>query len=445
MPNHAQVIVVGAGISGLVAANLLHERGADVLVVEANDRVGGRTSTTAMGRGTFDLGGQWLGPKHRRMKALCDKFGLETFPTHDTGRKVLVVGEKRSTYKGTIPTLAPHKLALIQLGLWTVDRLAKDISTLSPWSSPRASEWDGMTVETWKNKLLPSQDVRDILEAAIRVIFGASSSEISMLHFLYYVAQAGGLMPLVEIKNGLQETRFVKGAQSVSLALADRLQNRVHLSSPARRISTHGKSVTVETDKGHFSGDHVIVAVPPTIAARIEYQPALPNLRDELMQRFPMGGTLKCHALYKRAFWREAGLSGEAVLTKGPVSVVFDNTSHDGAQPALIAFCVGPGARELGALPELERKRRVLDILSTCFGPDAQNPELYIDKDWSAEPWTRGCPTSFLPPGVFTTFGKALREPVGNLHWAGTETAREYTGYMEGACEAAERAVSEIT
>lgn len=444
MSKNAQVIVVGAGISGLQTAALLRERGAEVTVLEAADRVGGRTWSTPMGKGTFDLGGQWLGPKHRRMAALCAKHGLATFPTYETGRKVLIVGDKRTTYKGTIPTIAPHKLALIQLALWQVDRLAAKVPAAEPWTAAEARAWDAETVESWKQRMLPSEDVRDILEAAIRVIFGASSAEISMLHFLYYVRQAGGLMPLVEIKNGLQETRFVGGAQAVSKALAEGLGDRLHVSAAARRIVQSGGGVSVETDKGVFHGDRVVVAAAPAIAARIDYRPGLPGLRDELMQRFPMGGTLKSHCLYERAFWREAGLSGEAVLTKGPVSVVFDNTSHDGAQPSLVTFAVGPGARELGALPESERRRRIIEVLVRCFGPEALAPTLYVDKDWSAEPWARGCPTGFLPPGVFTTFGKALREPVDRIHWAGTETAREYTGYMEGACEAAERVVAEL-
>lgn len=445
MSRNASVIVVGAGLAGLQTATLLRERGADVTVVEAAERVGGRTSSRPMGKATFDLGGQWLGPKHRRMFALVAKHGLGTFPTFDTGKKVLVIGERRSTYKGTIPTIAPHKLAMLQIALWQIDKLALQVPAEDPWTAKDAAEWDGTTVESWKRRMIPSEDVRGILDAALRVIFGSEAAELSMLHFLYYVRQAGGLMPLVEIRGGLQETRFVQGAQSVSLALAAALGDRVHLSAPARRIAQTPSGVTVTTDAGAFHGDRVVVAVAPAIAGRIAFEPGLPGLRDELTQRFPMGGTLKSHLLYERAFWRDAGLSGEAVLTKGPVSVVFDNTSHDGAQPALVAFAVGRGARELGALPEAERRRRVIDVLVRCFGPEALAPVMYVDKDWSADPWVRGCPTGIVPPGVLTVFGPALRTPVDRIHWAGTETAREFTGYMEGAVESAERVADEIT
>lgn len=438
------VIVVGAGLAGLSTARILHRQGIEVTVLEASDRVGGRTSSTPFGKATIDLGGQWIGPGQKRMEALVRELGIRTFPTYDQGRKVLVVGGRRTTYKGTIPSLLPHKLALLQMTLWRVDWMAKSVPPHDPWSAPNAALWDSMTLETWKRSAVPSAEVRGIFDAAIRVVFGSEAGELSLLHFLYYVRQAGGLMALVEVKGGLQETRLVGGAQSVSNALAAALPDGVRLGSPARRIVQTEAGVVVHTDSATFSADRVVVSVPPALAARIAFEPGLPPARDELMQRFPMGATLKCHALYDRPFWRDAGLSGEAVLTEGPISVVFDNTSHDGAQPALVAFVVGKAARELGRLPEPERKARVLDVLTLCFGPEAASPAHYVDKDWSADPWARGCPTGIAVPGALTTFGTALRAPVGHIFWAGTETAREYTGYMEGALESAERAAAEV-
>lgn len=444
MSPRVSVLVVGAGLAGLQTAHLLHRRGVDVAVLEASDRVGGRTSSQPLGKATFDLGGQWIGPTHRRMAALVAEHGIQTFPTFDTGRKVLLIDQKRLTYAGTIPSLLPHKLVLMQAALWRIDWMAREVPPHAPWTAPRAAAWDAMTVETWKLRAIPSREVRGIFDAAIRVVFGAEPAELSLLHFLYYVRLAGGLMPLLEIRGGFQETRFVHGAQSLALALAAALPGRVHLTSPARRITQSAAGVTIATDAATFQARRAVITTPPAMAARIHYEPGLPALRDELMQRFPMGGTLKCHILYDRPFWRAAGLSGEAVLTRGPVSVVFDNTSHDGAQPALVAFCVGRAARELGQLPEAARRAAVLTVLTRCFGPEAASPTLYTDKDWSADPWARGCPTGILPPGAMTTFGPALRAATGHLHWAGTETARECTGFMEGALESAERAAAEV-
>ena len=440
----ADFIVVGGGLAGLAAARDLTAAGASVVVLEARDRVGGRTETIPIGRGTFDLGGQWLGPTQHRMLKLVGELGLETFPTYDAGRKVLMIGDRRSTYSGTIPKMSPLKLIAIQRALMRMGSMAKRIRIDRPWESPHASRLDGMSVETWKLRNLPQRATRGAFDVAIRTIFGAEPAEVSLLYALWYAAAAGGFMPLIEVTDGAQETRFVDGAQTVSLRLGAVLGSSLVLGAPARRIAQDGEGVTVSTDAGSFRARRVIVAVPPALAGRITYDPPLPSLRDELCQRHPMGATLKAHALYDTAFWRDAGLSGEVVFTDArPVSVAFDSSSHDGAQPALVAFVVGKQARDLGAQPEEERKRAIVGALARAFGPGALEPAAYLDRDWSAEVWTRGCPTGFMPPGVLTTFGPALREPVGRIHWAGTETATEWAGYMEGAVASGERAAGE--
>jgi monoamine oxidase len=438
----ADVAVVGAGLAGLAAARDLAAGGASVVVLEARDRVGGRRESVPLGDGIFDLGGQWLGPTQHRMLKLVGDLGLETFPTYDLGRKILMVGDRRSTYKGTIPKMSPLKLIAIQRSLMKMESLAKRVRT--DRESPNASRLDGTSVETWKLRNLPQRATRGTFDVAIRTIFGAEPAEVSLLYALWYAAAAGGFMPLVEVTNGAQETRFVTGSQQVSLRLAEPFGRELILNAAARRVVQDPEGVTVESDAGTHRARRVIVAVPPTLAGRIAYDPPLPALRDELSQRYPMGATLKAHALYDRAFWRESGLSGEVVFADArPVSVAFDNSTHDGAQPALVAFVVGRQARQIGALPENERRRAVLDALATAFGSHVLDPVAYVDRDWSAEPWTRGCPTGFMPPGVLTTFGPALREPVGRIHWAGTETATEWAGYMEGAVQSGERAARE--
>ena len=440
----ADVAVVGAGISGLSAARAVTAGGASAVVLEARDRVGGRTESVPLGKGTFDLGGQWLGPTQHRMLKLVGDLGIETFPTYDDGRKILMVGDRRSMYKGTVPKMSPLKLLAMQRALMKMESLARRIRTDRPWESPHAARLDATSVETWKRRNLPQRATRGTFDVAIRTIFGAEPAEVSLLYALWYAAAAGGFMPLVEVTNGAQETRFVGGSQDVSLRLGATLGTNLIMGSAARRIAQDGEGVTVETDAGAYRARRVIVAVPPTLAGRIAYDPPLPALRDELSQRYPMGATLKVHALYDRAFWREGGLSGEVVFTDArPVSVAFDNSSYDGAQPALVAFVVGRQARLLGPLTEDVRRRSVLDALARAFGKEALEPVTYVEKDWSAEPWTRGCPTGFMPPGVLTTFGPALREPVGRIHWAGTEVATEWAGYMEGAVESGERAARE--
>jgi monoamine oxidase len=266
-----------------------------------------------------------------------------------------------------------------------------------------------------------------------------------MLHFLGYLRGGGGLMPLISIEGGAQQDRFVEGAQAVSLRMAEALGARVRLSAPARRIAQDAEGVTVGTDAGDLRARRVIVAIPPPLCARIAFDPPLPGARDLLVQRASMGNTVKCHALYERPFWRARGLSGEVVSdAAAPLTVVFDNCSHDGSVAALLGFVVGRAAYGWSNRPEAARRQVVIEALARYFGPEALHPVAYVEQDWAEEPWTRGCPTANFGPGALTALGGGLRASVGRIHWAGTETAREWAGFMEGALEAGARAADEV-
>ena len=431
-------------MSGLACARALQDRGAKVVVLEARDRVGGRTLSRRFGPATFDLGGQWLGAHQPRLAALAGELGVKTFRTFDTGKKVLDVAGRTSTYSGTIPTLAPWALLDLQQALFRAERLARGVKPASPLAADRALERDGMSLGEWMRTAMHTQVAREVLATGIRVVFGAEPDELSLLWVLRYAAAAGNLMRLVEIPNGAQEMRFVEGAQSLSIRLAEKLGDSVKLNTPVRSIEDKAGGVTVTTDGGRFDARFAVIAVPPALAGRIAFSPPLPAPRDQLLQRFPMGATVKVLAVYDRAFWRDRGLSGEVVFTRGPVSVVFDNTSADGEVPCLVAFLVGDPARRWSLKPEAARRREVLDALVTAFGPEASRPVEVAEQDWSTEPWTRGCPVSNLAAGVMRGVGGLLREPVGHIHWAGTETADEWTGYLEGAIEAGRRAANEV-
>lgn len=438
------VIVVGGGLGGLTTARSLEDGGASVLVLEARDRVGGRTVNKRVGKADFDLGGQWLGPTQDRVYALARRLGIATFPTHGAGRKVMEVRGRVGTYKGTIPTLALHKLLLLQRAISSIERLAKTVPADTPWTAKRADIWDAMTLEDWKRRHVPSRDVRDTVDVAIRAVFGAEAAELSMLHFLMYLRSGGGMMKLVEVEGGAQQDRFVGGSWLMSAGLARELGERVRLSTPVAEIAQDGDGVTVRTAGGEsLRAKRVVVAVPPALAGRIRYAPALPGARAGLTQRWPMGAITKAIIAYDRPFWRERGFSGEAVSTTGPVTLTFDNCTSDGAQPALLAFICGTAARRLSGQPD-ERRRLVLEALVRWFGPDARDPVDYVDLDWGAEEWTGGCPTGFASPGTLTALGLALRDPVGRIHFAGTETATVWTGYLEGAIESGERTAREV-
>jgi monoamine oxidase len=411
--------------------------------VEARARVGGRTLSRNIGAGRFDLGGQWMGPTQDRLAALADELGVATFPTHHQGTKILDLDGRMTTYTGHIPSLPAHALADLQKGLWALAAASRLVPLAAPERARAALRLDRTSVETLKRRVLWTRSVRALFDVAVQVVFGAEPAEISLLHFLFYTRAGGGLMNLVEIEHGAQRTRFVEGAQELSLRLGERLGERVVLEAPVTAIDDGTASVRVETARGGFRARRAILALAPPLIDRITITPELPAARARLVSAMPMGATTKVIATYPTAFWREHGHSGEVVAREGPIAVAFDNTSHDGAQPALVAFIVGERARAHARLPEAERRQRVLDALVRWFGEPARTPTELVEQCWADEPWSGGCPVSVAAPGLYAQLGGALREPVGRLHFAGTETARVWNGYLEGALEAGERAAAE--
>jgi monoamine oxidase len=443
---HSDVVVVGAGLAGLACGRALLRAGRTVRILEARPRVGGRTWSEPMGRAIFDRGGQWLGPGQDRLAALVREYALPTFPTWDEGRKLLEYRGELAAYDGTIPRLPALALLDLHLGLRRLDALTRQVAKPA-LSTPDAHRLDGTSVGQWMDAHLNTDAARAVVAAALRVVFGAEPEEISLLYALDYARAGGGFMKLVEIRGGAQETRFVHGAQSVALALAAELGERVTLDAPVRAIDQSGNTgrpVVVHSDAGPFTAERVVVALPPALAAGIAFAPALPPPREQVHQRMPMGATVKVHLLYDRPFWRARGFSGEAVFERGPISVVFDNTSHDGAQPALLAFIVGDPARTWSLRPEAVRRETVLRLVARLFGEAARHPTAYVEIDWSTEPWSRGCPVGVFAAGSVRVAGPALQAPTGRIHWAGTETATVFTGYMEGALQSAERVFEEL-
>ncbi|HEY1602953.1 MAG TPA: flavin monoamine oxidase family protein [Pirellulales bacterium] len=438
------VVVVGAGLAGLCAARQLTRQGVCCLILEARDRVGGRTLSQQLGRETIDLGGQWIGPTQNRLAALASELGIERFPQYDTGTKILSWAGKLQRYKGDLPRLSV--LAQLEL-LWAskrLDKFQRELSPDRPWAAPHAREWDSITLETWKRRNMRTKGARLFLDIVTRAVFTSEPRDLSFLFFLNYLRSGHGLESLISIRGGAQQERFVGGAQQISQRLAEPLADRLILSAPVRAIEQHDDGVIVRSDVGRFSAQRVIVAIPPLLAGRIHYEAALPAARDQIAARMPMGSVIKYVATYDRAFWREAGLSGEAFSDTGPTVTTFDDSSHDGAHPALVSFSDGEVARVWGERSPAERRAGVLEEFARFFGPQALAPTDFAEKNWNDDPWSRGCYVGVTSPGALTSFGEALRRPCGRIHWSGTETADEWLGYLDGAIQSGERAAAEV-
>jgi monoamine oxidase len=441
----ADVAVIGGGLAGLVAARELAKAGVSPVVLEARDRVGGRTLNADLGDGrVVEIGGQWVGPTQDRVTALAAELGIGTFPTYIEGQNVFELGGRISRYSGTIPRLNPLSLAEIEIARRRIDSLAKRIPLEAPWEAPDAGRLDAITVAGWMRRGLRTRSARRLLEIAVRTVFGADAADVSLLYALWYFRAGGGFDSLVDTEGGAQQDRFVGGSQLISLRLAEELGDRVALGVPVRRVEQRDGGLRIAAGDVEVSAARAIVAMAPPLCDRVEWVPGLPPARTQLAQRMPWGTYIKCMAVYDEPFWRADGLSGEAVIDSGPATTTFDNSPPDGSPGVLLAFVSGGEARAFQRLSTSRRRAAVLDGLARVFGERARSAERYIEQDWARERFTGGGPICFMPPGVQTGFGAAIREPVGPIHWAGTETAERWSGYMDGAVRSGERAAAEV-
>jgi monoamine oxidase len=443
------VVVVGAGLAGLTAARELAAAGHSVVVLEARDRVGGRTLNHELGDGrVVETGGQFIGPTQDHIAALADQLGVDTFPTYIEGENVYYADGIRRTYTGDLP---PDPLALPDaiVTIERINQMSREVPVDAPWQAPNAHEWDGQTMESWlrNNNVLPR--TRELVDLLYNSLLGNQSRDASLLFSLFYIAgfgnedNPGTIDRGIATKNGAQERRFVGGSQLVSIRMAERLDGQVVLNAPVRGVRQDATRVDVASDAGTWRAQRVVVAVPPPLAARISWEPSLPALRDQLFQRMPMGTLMKVEAVYDEPFWRP-GLSGMSVNLEGPMVTSFDNTPPEGSPGVLMGFLGGHHWRVAGQLPVAERRRLVLHNFATAVGDRALAPLDYFEHDWVREPWSVGGPVSVAGAGTVVDFGAQIREPVGRVHWAGTETSTYWNGYMDGAVRSGERAAAEV-
>ncbi|MEU9484019.1 FAD-dependent oxidoreductase [Streptomyces decoyicus] len=442
----ADVCVVGAGFAGLAAARRLVQCGLEVVVFEARDRVGGRVWNRTLPDGTVvSAGGTWLGKGQDRMFQLCQELGLEVYPQYKRGAHILRLDGVNHRYRGGIPAAGPGTLIALGLALVRLNLMARRLPADAPWRARGARTRDARTLGQWLSGPLnvPSATARTLLGSAMNLLFCTDPAEVSLLGALTLARGGGGFNYYTDSRR--TETHLVDGgAPELARRMAERLGERVHLSSPVQRIAHDGTGVQVTSTSLVVRAQRVIVAAPPVLAGRISFDPPLPSTCSHLLQRVVPGAIIRVHTAYPHPFWRDQHLSGQTLAPQSAVPLTIDQTPRSGQPGVLSSYAFSTGALRLGRLDPAERREVWLNALAERFGPQARRPTEYLETDWSAQQWSLGGMIGHFPPGTLTHYGSALREPVGRIHWASTESATLMHGLMEGAVRSGERAAHEV-
>lgn len=440
MLNETDVLVVGAGLAGLAAADLLMRAGRRVTVLEARERLGGRLWSVPSGAGaTLDLGGQWFGPRHLRVRALVERLQLLAHETHQDGALLYdVAGSVRRQALG-LPPLPPLALLdLLQLQQ-RLDWLAHGLPARARWADAAAA-LDTQSVHDWLQRHAWSAAGRAMLRSSLGESLCMEPEHVSLLDLVEQLRQCGGAAGLAAAERWF----LPGGAQQLAAGLAQGLAGRIVLGQSVTQIVQDHAGVTVSTPSQAWRAQRVVVAVPPPLARQIRFTPRLPVAQAQLLARAQMGRIFKAVSVYPEALWRTRGLSGGLIADRGAVAATLDASPPGGRPGVLVALTGGRRAERLAGLSPAARRAVVQDRLGALFGPRAARPVAYHDYAWADDPWAQGGYAARFPPGALSRGGAGLGASHGRLHWAGSETADTWRSYMEGALQSAERAAAEV-
>lgn len=434
--NSYDVIVIGAGAAGLMAAKEIVNAGKSVCVLEARDRVGGRIKAGMIAGEVIDHGGMWMNQEQIPLIDLAALYDMAVSPQPVVGNSILDLSHKKNYFNPEQMGLPFFSNLTMYLAVRRAEYDASLVTKGAPWKAEQARKWDSESLQYWIDKHLRTKIARDYFETSMRIEMSAEPSQISYLYFLDLLSAEQG----TDVSQGQWSHKLVGGMHALFQKMADELSDQIILSAEVTDISQDERGVQVCTnDKGDYHAQYVINTAPPRIAAKINYSPRLPAKLDTLMQNTVVGAAIKCYIAYDTPFWRERELSGLIVNNTSPVTITLDATPEGSDKGILVGMMVGAKALEASEYTVEERKQAFVNLLVDNFGPEAAHPIDYIDNDWSTERWTRGGYAGHLPTGVLTMLRSGIYKETGRVHWAGTERGKKWNGLISGALESGQR------